>query len=92
MDMKSTAPTSEPPFERVHLPASQQELIALHRHVLRHGKRVEIMDDTGGKTVLIAGTELEALETALELLGKTDEVRALHLEVARLAAASMNAA
>lgn len=80
------------PFDRVHLHATAPDLSRLHKYVLRQGKRVELVDETGGATVLISGSELEALETALELLGQTQDVRALHIEVARLAAASMNPA
>jgi hypothetical protein len=90
MDTKSLkTDNSKRPFDRVHLHTTAPDLTRLHKYVLRQGKRVELVDETGGATVLISGSELEALETALELLGQTEDVRALHIEVARLAA-SMN--
>ena len=78
------------PFEQLRVDGRSGEIARLHGHVLRHRGRVELMDDSGGTTVLVTKSELEALETAIELLGKTDEVRAMHIEVARLAAASMS--
>lgn len=80
------------PFEQLRIDSSNPSLLALHGHVLRHGGRIELTDDRGGTTVLVSKSEIEALETALELLGKTDDVRAMHIELARVAAASMNAA
>ena len=80
------------PFEQFRVDSRSSVVSRLHGHVLRHRGRIELRDDTGGTTVLISKSELEALETALELLGKTDEVRAMHIEVARLAAASMHPA
>lgn len=83
---------SKGPFERMHLHSGALDVSQLHTHVLRHGKRIELVDEKGGVTVIISSSELEALETALELLGQTDDVRALHIEVARVAAASRNPA
>lgn len=78
-------------FEQLRIDSSNPELMTLHAYVLQRGSRVELSDDRGGMTVLVTKTELEALETAIELLGKTDDVRAMHIELARVAAASMNA-
>lgn len=79
------------PFEQRRIALFGHELKALHQHVLRYQGRVELFDDAGGATVLVTKSELDALEAAIEMLGKTDAVRAMHIEVARVAAASMAA-
>lgn len=61
----------------------------LHKQVVEHSSRVELVDNEGGTSVLIAKSELEALEQALAFLSDTDEARAMRLQIARVASASM---
>lgn len=61
------------------------DVVALHRRVLRSNDRIELTCRDGGTTVLISKAELDALEEALEILSDTNEVRALRLEVQRVA-------
>ena len=59
------------------------DLIKLHQLVLKKTKRVELVTRDGGTSVLISKSELDALEQALEILGDTEEVRAMQDAIAR---------
>lgn len=78
----------DPAFLRLPLQADAPNLLSLHKHVTRHRSRAELIDADGTSSVLITKCELESLEAALEMFGRTDEAREMHIHVARLAAAS----
>jgi PHD/YefM family antitoxin component YafN of YafNO toxin-antitoxin module len=65
------------------------QLSDLHDQVLRRQNRVELVDGQGESCVLIAKSELDALEKALAILSETDDAREMRQNVARVAFESM---
>jgi len=85
--IQSTGDFSGKPFATIDLERSEHRLSDLHAQVLRHHGRIELVCP-GGVCVLISREELQSLEQALEILSRTDAVRAMQAEVAQVARAA----
>jgi hypothetical protein len=72
-------------FARVPLDDATNRLLELHRQVLGQNSRIEVGDGDGAVCVLIAKSELDALERALEILSATEDMRVMRDHLSQLA-------
>jgi PHD/YefM family antitoxin component YafN of YafNO toxin-antitoxin module len=89
--MADTAtPSSDDSNKTVDLSDGPVDLHQLHMHVVSRHARVEFITRAcDGSCILISKAELESLESALEILSGTDDVREMRNELSRLVAQTL---
>jgi hypothetical protein len=75
----------EPLFQTVEAGKLQNDLVRVLCRTAREKGRVEITDCGGGSCVMISKEELDYLESALEILSKTDGAKDMQRMVQRYA-------
>jgi len=77
-------------FESMSLQEVKENLEDLVNTVARGKKRVEIVNDSGDRCVVICKTELDSLEKAIAILSDTNEFKDICSSLNQLAAATSN--